>query len=390
MTPVRVLELRSVWGTGGGPDKTILSGAAVKGNGEVETTVCYIRDARDRVFSIDQRAKQLGIDYAEVVERHSFDRAVWPQIRSLVRQRGIHIVHAHDHKTDFLTWLLAKVEPIIPLSTAHGFAGESPRERLYYAVEKRLLARFPCVIAVSAHIRDELIRTGSRPDRVRVIPNGIDDQLFRRVRSDERSIRGHLGISPDQFVIGAVGRLEQEKRFDLLIQAFAALHARRPETILMIVGEGSWRKPLEDLTQNLQLQSSCRLLGQRLDVVALHHAFDVFIQSSDREGSPNAVLEAMAMETPIIATDVGGTGQLITDNVEGLLVPRGDMVAWVCAIEAVLAHRDDAVRRTVAARARVERELSFARRMSRVDAVCLELHQMRPSPRRHVEAPTFR
>src|SRR6185503_14145309 len=57
MTPVRVLELRSVWGTGGGPDKTILSGAAVKGNGEVETTVCYIRDARDRVFSIDQRAK---------------------------------------------------------------------------------------------------------------------------------------------------------------------------------------------------------------------------------------------------------------------------------------------------------------------------------------------
>jgi glycosyltransferase involved in cell wall biosynthesis len=390
MSPIRVLELRSVWGTGGGPDKTILSGAALKASADVETTVCYIRDARDRVFSIDRRAKDLGIDYAEVVERHSFDRGVWPQLRSLIRQREIDIVHAHDHKTDFLTWLLAKVEPIIPLSTAHGFAGKSLREKLYYTVEKRLLARFPCVIAVSPHIRDELVRTGSHPGRVRVIPNGIDDQLFKRERSREQSVRAELGISPDQFVIGAVGRLEQEKRFDLLVEAFGALHHRRPETRLFIVGEGSWRKPLEDLISGLQLHSSCRLLGERSDVIALHHAFDAFIQSSDREGSPNAVLEAMALETPIIATDVGGTAELITHNAEGVLVPRQVTAAWVSAIDAVVTDREGAARRARLARARVERELSFARRMSRVDAVYLELYQAGASARQHVEAPTFR
>src|SRR5262245_18072952 len=124
MTPIRVLELRSVWGTGGGPDKTILAGAALKSQ-NVETIVCYIRDARDRVFSIDARARKLGIDYVQVIERHSFDRGIWRQVRALVKARGIDIIHAHDHKTDFLTWLLSFREPIVPLSTAHGFAGDS-------------------------------------------------------------------------------------------------------------------------------------------------------------------------------------------------------------------------------------------------------------------------
>lgn len=379
MRPVRVLELRSVWGMGGGPDKTILAGAAVRASGEVETTVCYIRDARDRVFSIDQRAKQLGIDYAEVVERHSFDRAVWPQLRSLVRQRGIHIVHAHDHKTDFLTWLLAKVEPIIPLSTAHGFAGESPQERFYYAVEKRLLARFPRVIAVSEPIRTELIRTGSDPQRVSVVHNAIDERAFRRYRELEQEARHTFGFGPDELIIGAVGRLESEKRFDLLIEAFDAVHRVQPSTRLVIAGEGTWRMQLETAIRNRGLDAAVRLLGQQRDIVTLHHALDLLVQSSDREGTPNAVLEAMAMTTPIVATRVGGTGELITDGVHGLLVPRQDVSAWIDGMLNVFSNRAAARDRACAARQKVERELSFTRRMERVHQIYLELSSASPS-----------
>ena len=115
-------------------------------------------------------------------------------------------------------------------------------------------------------------------------------------------------IAPDDVVIGAVGRLEPQKRFDLLLEVFAAPARRPTRAPLVIVGEGS-------LARRARRQSSAtgprvdrvRLLGHRTDVVGLHHAFDLFVQSSEHEGTPNAVLEAMAMETPLVATDVGGT-----------------------------------------------------------------------------------
>ncbi len=371
--PIRVLELRSVWGTGGGPDKTILNGAKLHEPARVALTVCYIRDTRDRVFALDRRAAELGVDYTEVIERHSFDRGVWPQLRRLVRDRQIDIVHAHDHKTDALTWLLAQRAPIIPLSTAHGFSGKSRNERIYYAIEKRLLARFPRVIAVSEPIKAELVRTGSRPERVTVINNAIDPAAFRRDPVRRAGVRADLGYAPDEVVIGAVGRLEQEKRFDLLIEVFGRLHATYPNARLAIAGEGSLRADLERVISEHQLDSSVRVLGHRTDVVALHHAFDVFVQSSEREGTPNAVLEAMAMETPLVATSVGGTGELVTDGVHGLLVPLNDAGQLLGALERVLGDPAAALSRAAAARARVLTDLSFERRMRRIEDIYDEL-----------------
>src|SRR5215813_8107252 len=116
--PIRVLELRSVRGTGGGPEKTILLGAARSDPARIAVTVCYIRDARDDVFSIDRRADGLPIDYVELRERNSTDWRVWPQLKQLVRERQIDIVHAHDYKTDLLVWLLGRGRHAIPLATA--------------------------------------------------------------------------------------------------------------------------------------------------------------------------------------------------------------------------------------------------------------------------------
>lgn len=373
--PIRVLELRSVWGTGGGPDKTILNGARVHDPARVTLTVCYIRDARDRVFALDRRAAELGIDYTEVVERHSFDPGIWPQLRALVRDRQIDIVHAHDYKTDAAAWALAKRTPIVPLSTAHGFAGVSLKERTYYAVEKRLLARFPRVIAVANHIKAELVRTGSHPDRVIVINNAIDPQAFLRDPSRRAPIRRDLGYADDDIVIGAVGRLESEKRFDLLLEVIAELGRQHPRVKLAIVGEGSLRVELEAAIERLNLASAVRLLGHRTDVVALHHAFDVFVQSSEREGTPNAVLEAMAMGTPLVATEVGGTGELVTNDVHGLLVPRNVPGELRAALERVLADPAAAASRAAAARRRVEGDLSFERRIRRIEDIYDDLIQ---------------
>ena len=119
------------------------------------------------MFGIDERAAGLGVDYVEIHERHSFDRLVWPALRRLVRERRIDIVHAHDYKTNLLVWLLRRARRrSCRSSTAHGWTGHSCRERwLYYPLDKWLLARLPCVVAVSSEIRDELMQRGACPER---------------------------------------------------------------------------------------------------------------------------------------------------------------------------------------------------------------------------------
>jgi glycosyltransferase involved in cell wall biosynthesis len=372
--PVRVLELRSVWGTGGGPEKTILLGAARTDPSRHLVTVCYIRDTRDPVFGPAQKADGLPIEYVEVRERHSFDPAIWPALRRLVRERGIEIVHAHDYKTNLLGFLLERREPVVAMSTVHGWTGHSLREKVaYYPLDKRILARYRRLVAVSTDIRNELVRTGSRPERVETILNAIDHRAFWRDRAREQEARLQLGLPADRFVIGAVGRLEPQKRFDLLMDAFARLRSTRPDLLLAIAGDGSQRAALQAHADALGLGESCRLLGHCNDVPLVHHALDLFVQSSEYEGTPNAVLEAMALETPIVATEAGGTAELVRDGVEGLVVPTHDAAALTEAIEAALSDPAAAAARVRAARSRVEGELSFETRMQRLDAIYDEL-----------------
>jgi glycosyltransferase involved in cell wall biosynthesis len=174
-------------------------------------------------------------------------------------------------------------------------------------------------------------------------------------------------------VIGAVGRLERQKRFDLLIHAFDQLRPDHPRLRLVIAGEGSLRQQLELQRTQLGIADSVLLPGHVSDVVSLHHAFDLFVQSSDYEGTPNSVLEAMALETPLVATDVGGTAELVRSDVDGVVVPPGRVEPIVQAVSALLASPSRARDMAVQARARVETDLSFETRMKRVEAIYEDL-----------------
>src|SRR5947208_3097292 len=98
--PIRILELRSVRGTGGGPEKTILAGSALADPARFAVTVCYVRDDRDDQFDMARRAHRLGLDYIELHERHSLDWSIFGSLRQLVADRHIDVVHAHEYKTD--------------------------------------------------------------------------------------------------------------------------------------------------------------------------------------------------------------------------------------------------------------------------------------------------
>jgi glycosyltransferase involved in cell wall biosynthesis len=372
--PVRVLELRSVRGTGGGPEKTILMGAAMADPRHAHVTVCYIRDRRDGIFAIDTRARDAQVDYVEVRERHSFDPRVWSQLRTLIADRQIDLVHAHDYKTDMLALLLSKSCGVAALSTVHGWTGHSPRERyLYYPADKRVLAKFPRLIAVSSDIARELIAHGAAPERVTTVLNGIDPTKFRRDPAAIARARAQFNLQPDHIAMGSVGRLEPQKRFDLLLDAFAALYKRNPKLHLLIAGDGSLRKALEGQRQALGLRDGVTLTGHVTDVRPLHHALDLFVQASDYEGTPNSVLEAMAMETPIVATEAGGTAELVHDGVHGRIIPIGRVDKLTSAISAAMLDPGATRRMMTRARLRVEGDLSFETRVRKIEGIYQEL-----------------
>ncbi len=372
--PIRILELRSVRGTGGGPEKTILQGAARADPARFAVSVCYIRDRRDEAFGVTARATGAAIDYQEIEERHSLDPSIWPALGRVIADRRPDIIHAHDYKTNLLGLMLWRATGVLPLSTAHGWTGHSRRERfVYYPFDKRVLARYPRLVAVSSDIRNELVRHGARPERVTTILNGIDHRLFRREPAREAAERAALGIDAGATVIGAVGRLEPQKRFDLLMDAVALLRPSRPDLRLVIVGDGSLRGALASHMAARSLADCCIFTGHTLDIAGVHHAFDLFVQSSDYEGTPNAVLEAMALESPIVATGVGGTAELALDGVHGVIVEPGDARILADAITSTLADPPAARRRARAARSRIERELSFDARMQHLEAVYEEM-----------------
>ena len=372
--PLRILELRSVRGTGGGPEKTILLGATMSDPRCYQITVCYLRDERDRIFGVDQRAAHAGVDYVEVPEKHSFDPGVWPRLRRLIRERSIELIHSHDYKTNVLALLLARACGITALSTVHGWTGHSVRERwCYYPADKRVLARFPRVVAVSSEIGRELQRHGARPDRVTVVLNGIDHRRFRRDPTRIAAARAALGVGSDEIAIGAVGRLEPQKRFDLLLEVFSAIVGRFPRARLFIVGDGSQRQALDAQVKALNLNDSCTLVGHTDDIVPAYHAFDLLVQSSDYEGTPNAVLEAMAFEVPIVATAAGGTAEIVRDGVDGRIVPTGRVDLLIENVVRALEDRAATAAMAQQARARVEGELSFETRVRRIERIYSEM-----------------
>ena len=226
---------------------------------------------------------------------------------------------------------------------------------------------------MSTDIANELIAHGAAPERVTTVLNAIDPSAFRRDPARVADARARLHLGPDQIAIGAVGRLEPQKRFDLLLDAFAVLAKNNPRLHLIIAGVGSLRQPLDAQRQALGLRDRVTLTGHVTEVSALHHAFDLFVQSSDYEGTPNAVLEAMAMETPVVATEAGGTAELVHDGVHGRVVPIGRGDKLMHAINAALLDRSATRRMMRRARERVEGELSFETRVRKVEAIYQEL-----------------
>jgi glycosyltransferase involved in cell wall biosynthesis len=278
------------------------------------------------------------------------------------REHNVRIWHGHDYKTNALGLALRPFHKMKLVTTVHGWVHHTARTPLYYKIDRFCLKRYERVYCVSPDLVDACRAAGVKERNLVLLENGIDTAEYTRGQTTAEA-KAELNLSADQLHVGAVGRLEPEKAFDLLIRAVHQLNAAGVGCRLTIVGEGHDRPRLEGLVAELGLADRVSLPGWQSDVRRWFEAMDVFALSSRREGLPNVLLEAMALGVPCVATNIAGIPRLIEDGASGRLIPPDDLPALVAALMEVLTSEAARERFRAAGRTTIETRYSFAARM---------------------------
>lgn len=368
-----VLDVRVVTGSGGGPEKTILNSPRFLDSLGYRMVCAYMHPPADPGFEvIRQKAERAAAPLVAVPDRGPWD---WRVIRGLLdvcKREKVAVWHGHDYKTNALGLLLKRFWRMRLVTTVHGWVQQTARTPLYYKLDQLCLPRYERVLCVSDDLFEACLRCGVPARNLVLLENAIDGAEYTRRRSP-LDAKARLGLPRGGLLVGAAGRLAGEKAFDVLIRSVHRLVGRGIDVNLVIVGEGSERAALERLVRELSLGDRVFLPGWQADVRGYFEAMDVFALSSRREGLPNVVLEAMALEVPVVATRVNGVPRLVQDGRNGFLVEAGDRDGLTTALFGLLTNDGlrDLFRR--AGRRTIEGRYSFATRMQRLARIYDEL-----------------
>ncbi|HZL50612.1 MAG TPA: glycosyltransferase family 4 protein [Terracidiphilus sp.] len=319
-----------------GPAKNLLGFAKLARAAGVETTIAtFTRGASTNLF-IDT-AIEGGLKVEVIHESGLYDRRVIRNLSQLAERLRPDLIQTHAVKSHFLACCASLPSKAPWVAFHHGYTWPTLRARLYNQIDRWSLRTARKVLTVSLPFREELIARGVSPDRIEIVHNAIPPDWGSRFRdpAHAHTLRTKLGIGEDRNVILIVGRLSREKDHLTLLEAVARL----PSALLphvVIVGEGPERTRIGECIRRLKLNSSVTLTGQQESVEPYYGIAQVAVLSSLSEGSPNALLEAMAAGVPVVATRVGGIPEIVTDRESALLIEPADIAAMKDSLAALL------------------------------------------------------
>lgn len=248
--------------------------------------------------------------------------------RACIRHRP-HIIHTHTSKAGFLgrlAGLLAGVPVRIHTFHGHIFDGYfSPEKTKRYIYIERLLGAISHkIIALSRGQKNDLseVYRIAPSKKIHVIPLGFQhlDDLVSAKEQRKGALRERLGLNMETPLVGTVGRLVEIKGLELLIESAALLHREAPEVHFVIAGDGHLKGRLQERARALDMENRIHFLGWEKDLAAVYADIDVFALTSINEGTPVAVIEALAAKVPVVATSVGGVPDVLEHGRIGSLV----------------------------------------------------------------------
>ena len=300
--------------------------------------------------------------------------AFWALVR-LMRSFRPHVVHTHTSKAGALGRIAATLcrVPVV-VHTYHGHVFDayfSPlKTRLVVAAERVLARGASALVAVTARVRRDVLARGiGGDDQVVVVSLGLDLEPLIAAPARRGELRRELGLPPDAPLVGIVARLAPVKAHEVFLAAAKAMAPVRPDIVFLIVGDGERRAELETAARASGLGDRVRFLGWRADLDRLYADLDIVVLTSKNEGSPVALIEAMAAGRPVVSTRAGGVEDVVTDGETGVVVPIGDAPAVARAVIDLLEDPARAARLGAAARASVVARFGSGRLVGDIDAL---------------------
>jgi len=311
MSKTSIIHLRSSEFFGG-PERAII-GQCTSMKDHAFTCVSFVRGGVRNDFL--ETAKKNGIDTAEIHEAFAGDFRVVKQLRRVVGERRADIVVCHDYKANFFGLRALKNGPVSQVAHFRGATTEDRKVRLYNFINKHLLRRIPLVLTVSERSGVFLQQLGVARDRIRVVPNAIENTKlvspeFHREILTDRPVR-----------IVTAGRLSYEKGYDVLLRAVANIHHTAPAFKVYIYGHGPEEERLKQMAHELGIVDVVEFCGFVDAILPILHDSDWLILPSRSEGMPNVLLEAWSQKLGAVSTAVGGVPEMIEHRQSGLLSP---------------------------------------------------------------------
>ncbi len=341
-----------------------------------------LRDRGHRVSSAGrpgsvwlQRCDAAGFPVLAVPLRADFHLGQARKLSRFMLDQGVDVVATKLHRGIRAAGFAAKLAGAPPVVAFMGLVETRPGLRYRLTYELFLDG----VVTLSRRMRDQIVTNGAlAPGDVHAIPYGVVPERYVAAPGQRDATRLELGLPPDAPVALAIGRLNDQKRFDLLLECFREVRREVPTARLVIAGTGKLQARLSDHVERLGLRACAHLIGFRRDVAALLAAADTLVMSSDDEGLPMVVLEAMAAARPAVTTRVGSIDEQIVDGETGYLVARRDMRALARRLTDVLGDADRARAMGAAARRRVCERFPLSLCVRRTEEYLQALRDARP------------
>jgi glycosyltransferase involved in cell wall biosynthesis len=299
-------------------------------------------DSANRPNQFSQAAVALGVPAYRLQEHFRFDPRTILQLQKLVREINPHVIQTHHTKSHFVLQIsgLGKNRPWVAFH--HGYTRVHFRQRLYDRLGRWSLRAPTQVVTVCGAFAQQLVRLGVPREKIVVLHNSVELMPERNFSfEDLQAKKARLGISGTERIVLAIGRLSKEKAYPDLVAAIAELRRLHPElpVRLIILGEGTERPAIEAAIRSAGLERGVDLPGHMRDVSPYYEVADVFVISSHSEGSPNVLLEAMAAGVSVVASAVGGIPEIVTDQLQALLVRPRDPRALADALARILTNQ---------------------------------------------------
>ncbi len=288
-----------------------------------------------------------------------------------LRKNKIDIVNTHMFQASRQFTPLAILARVpIRIETAHGIEqwrlDKGWIGRKSFVIDRWFSTMLTKILAVSHGCKKSLVDIkGIRPEKIVVVQNGRSLKAFnpRRIGESRQLLRKQYGIAQDEFIFGVMARLEPQKGHEYLLEAVARIASRRQDFRVLLVGDGDRREELQAMATRLGIGDRVIFAGFQLDVIGHYAMMDVKVLPSLFEGLPLCLIEAMAMEKPVIATDIDGTREVVQNHVNGLLVPSKDAKGLSEAMEYALDHQTEVLALGLEAHRCVTENFSLAKQV---------------------------